>query len=181
MKKDLGQRTSALRELADSPDILGPAGLSDSVDTENERRNRELYWRFRFLVQPVSCVDGRVELVLLPCGNARRLLRFMGQLDERLEDGDDYAGIMHMVGSWDRGVIITISLGSTPLSSLLEQLDDMPEVKKVEEEPLARDVFSSLRKKLGVLLNSSIGPSKRFCITLKETSMTRPELATVLN
>jgi len=170
MNKDIGRRIQELLELA------------DSLDMENERKNRELCWRSRLPVKPAGLVDESVELVIPPSADAARLLRFMCRVEKSLHDNyDDYAGIMHTVGSCDRGVIITVSLGSIALSSLLEQLGNMPEVERVEEESLARDAFSSRGRKLGVLLNSSISPSKRFCITLKETSMTRPELATVLN
>ena len=132
-------------------------------------------------VKPVGFVDESVGLVVLPCGNAHQLLRFMVQLYERLHDHDNYGSIVRGACSSDGSTAITILLQPAKLGNLVIKLANLPEVEKVEEEPLAGDAFDSFPKNVGGLLTSGISPSKRFCITLKETSMTRPELATVLN
>jgi len=63
---------------------------------------------------------------------------------------------------------ITLKLQkSVSLGNMLDELVNMPGKEKVEEEPLARQVFSSFPKKFGALLESSISPSKRICISLK--------------
>ena len=91
----------------------------------------------------------------------------MCQLEERLHD--NYASVMRMVGSWDGGTIMTIPVKRTALFGLLDQLGNIPEVEKVEEETLARDAFSSFSKKFKILSKSNIRPSKRISVTLKET------------
>jgi len=120
-----------------------------------------------------------IELVVPPAANAARLLRFMCQLEERLSD--NHASIEHAAGSWDCGAVITILGGPTTLVNLLERLENMPEVEKVEEEPTAKGASYSFPKKFGGLPRSSIRPSKRIRVTLKESSMARQGLATVLN
>jgi len=102
----------------------------------------------------------------------------MYELEEKLQD--NYAGIMHTVGSWDLGTVITIWLYPTRLSSLLDKLGNMPEVEKVDEEPLASGASSSFPEKFGVLPRPSIIPGKRLRITLKETGIASQGLATVL-
>jgi len=52
----------------------------------------------------------------------------------------------------------------------------MPEVEKVEEEPLVRGTISSFPKNVGGLPELSINPSERIRVTLKETSLVRREL-----
>jgi len=55
----------------------------------------------------------------------------------------------------------------------------MPEVEKIEEEPIANGILVSFAKKLGFMPGLGINPSKRFHLTLKETVNAQPELVTV--
>lgn len=109
--------------------------------------------------------EKRVELVVPPSAHAHQLFRFMRQLDERLRD--NYASITNMVPSWDSGTIITIKLHPDKLLNLPGMLGNMPEVEKLEEEPVARGDSPRLPRKLGALLKSSISPSRRVRVTLK--------------
>ena len=79
--------------------------------------------------------------------------------------------MVHTVASWNQDTVITILLKPNRLPNLLDKLGNMPEVEKVEEEPLAKDAFSSFPKQLRALPSSRISPSKRVHVTLKETSM----------
>jgi len=153
--------------------------LKDITRAELTQAVREVYWSKQSPEGREGFVNETVELVIPPPANATWLLRFMCQLEERLHG--NHASIMHTVGSWHLGTIITISLKPTALSGLLYQLGNMPEVQKVEEKGLARDVFSSFSKKFGILSRLSSRPSKRISITLKETSTARQESATVSN
>ena len=156
--------------------------LKDMTHAELTQAIREVYWSKQLPRDGDYLVEEAVELVVPPPAHAAQLLRFMCQLEERLHDRhDNYASIMHTVGSWDWGTAITLLLKPTRLSSLLDELGDMPEIGKVEEEPLASGASSSLPKKTGVLPRPSISPSKRFRVTLKEAGKARQRLATVLS
>jgi len=108
-----------------------------------------------------------IELAVPPSTNATQLFRFMCQLDERLHSDYNSTSIMHTVGSWDRGTVITISLSHGSLANVLDKIRGMSEVEKVEEEELARDAFSRSPMKFGSLPSLSISSSKRICLTLK--------------
>lgn len=88
----------------------------------------------------------------------------MCQLEELLHDHP--AIIISTTGSWDRGLVITVQLQPATASSLLIKLASMPEVEKVEEQPLAEGAFAGK-------LMLRIRLSKRFSVTLKETGMAR--------
>jgi len=149
--------------------------LKDITSAELAQAIREVYWSKQSPENHGGFVEEAVELVVPPSANAAKLLSFMCQLEERLNDNHDYTSIMHTVGTWDWGTVITVSVRPTALSSLLDQLGNMPEVEKVEEEPLARGAFSSFPKKFGALPRLRISPSKRFRVTLKETDMARQD------
>jgi len=149
--------------------------LKDITSAELAQAVREVYWSKQSPENHGGFVEEVVELVVPPSANATRLLSFMCQLEERLNDPDNHnhyhASIMHTVGTWDWGTVITVLVRPTALSSLVDQLGNMPEVEKVEEEPRARGAFSSFPKKFGALPRLGISPSKRFRVTLKETSV----------
>ena len=64
---------------------------------------------------------------------------------------------------------------------MLNELVNMPEVGKLEEEALARNTFSSFTKKLRLLPRLGISSGQSIRVTLKEeTSMARQEPVTVL-
>ena len=149
------------------------AGLTQAI--------REVYRSKHLPDDHKGFVEETIELIVPPPTNAALLLRFMCQLEKRLHDSYNYVSIMHTVGSWDWGIVITILVWPTGLDSLLNELANMPEVEKVVEKPLARDAFSSFRKKFRVLPRLSISPSKRITVNLKETVMARQGLVGVLN
>lgn len=142
--------------------------LMDKTHAELARAIRDVYWRKR-TPEYRERLEETVELVISPAGKAARLLRFICQLEERLNDNCDCATIMHTVGSWNRVSAITISLGKNPPENFLEGLANMADVEKVEGEPLAEDIFSSHPRQFGTLPRSSISSSKKIHVTLKET------------
>lgn len=117
-----------------------------------------------------------VELVVARPPNAANILRFMCQLSEIFDD--DFGSIICTVGSWDRDSVITVRAQPASAPSLPVLLASMPEVEKVEEEPIAAGVFASFQQKIRLLPRPGINPSKRIHITLKETSMAGGQLDT---
>jgi len=159
--------------------------FKDVTHAELVQTIREVYWNKQSPGDRKRLVEEAVELVVPPTANAARLLRFMCQLEENLRDKDEdnrnYASIMHTVGSWDWGTVITLTLRPTRFSTLLDKLGNMPEVEKIEEEPPAGGDLSSLPNKFRVLPRSSINPSRRIRVTLKQTNMANHKVTTVLS
>ena len=118
-----------------------------------------------------------VELVIPPPANAACLMRFMYQLVEIFhDDSDDSASIIRMVvGSWDRGTVITTRPQPMTFPGFLIALANMPEVEKVEETG-----EGSFQKHNQCMKAFSLSHSKKTMrVTLKETGMTRQELSVV--
>ncbi len=153
--------------------------LKDITRAELTQAIRQVYRNRHSVEEFASLMEEVVELVIPPPANAVWLLRFMCHMGEILHD--DFASIICTVGSWDRDTVITIQPQPTTSASLPILLANIPEVEKVEEESLARGIFSSFPRKLGLLPMLGINLSKRIHITLKEPDMTRQELANVLN
>ena len=162
--KELVGRTQALRE------------LSDSLAEKNELKKMQVYWRNQPVGNLAGLVEEAVDLVISPADNAARLFRFIGQLEGTLHDRQ--VGIKHMAPSWDWGTVITILPRSRTLADLIDKLDNMTDVEKVEAEPLAGSAISTFPKRFGFLTRLGISPSKRIHVTLKQTSIARQELAT---
>jgi hypothetical protein len=175
MGKRFTQRTQGLQGLANSLDTVSSEGLSASLETRNRRENRRVSWRSRLPVKPLGLLDESIELVVLPRGDTSQLLRFMGQLDERLLDADNYGSILRTVYLWDGSIIITILMESTKIGNLVVKLSIMPEVEKVEEELPAGSILSGTAEKSMGLSVSGVRSGKRICVTLKEPVPVRRE------
>ena len=179
MKRDLGRRAQLLGGLMDSLDIVDPADFSDQGDTTNnikgKRKNRQLCWKSRLPVKPVGFGSESFELVILSCGDASRLLRFMGQLDGMLHDSDSYGDILRIAHTCGGDTIVTIQMQPTKFSNLMLKMAIMPGVERVAKEPLATGTLAIIPQKSGAQLLSGISLSKRIHITLKEPILTRRE------
>ena len=179
MKKDLVRRTQVLRGLEGSLDILDPADFSDQGDTTNniksKRKNRKLCWRSRSLVKPVGFGSESFKLALLWCGDASRLLRFMGQLDGMLHDSDSYGDILRIAHTCGRDTIVTIQMQPTKFSNLMLKMAIMPGVERVAKGPLATGTLAIIPQKSGARLLSGISLSKRIRVSLKEIDVARRE------
>ena len=118
-----------------------------------------------------------VDLVIPPPANAACLMRFMYQLAEIFhDDSNDSASIIRMViGSWDRGTVITTQPQPMAFSSFLIELANMPEVEKVEET--GEDSFQEHNRRLKAFRLSHSKKTMR--VTLNETGMARQELSLV--
>ena len=139
--------------------------LKDVTPKEFTQAVREIYWSKQSPEGRKVPVEETVELAVPPPTSAAQLLRFICQLDEMLED--TYASVSQMIGTWDLGTLITVSIGRSLLSDLLDKLSHMPDVEKVEEEPTARGAVPDYQRRLGAVLRTRISPSKRIRVTLK--------------
>ena len=170
--EDLNRKTQELQKVKVKEDIKVMGDYASVEKAFSEKKCDDL-------------VREGVELVIPPPPSAASLVRFMCQLGKRLNnDNGSYncASIVHTVGSWNRGAVISLTLRATTLVALLKRLEIMPEVEKVEEEPLlAGDDLSSFHKKFGFLSSSNISHSNRVRVTLKEIGTTRQGLVNVLN
>ena len=119
-----------------------------------------------------------IELTVPPCTNATQLSRFMCWLEEIFYSNYHSAGIMRTVGSFNQETLITFLLGTSSAADILDKIREMPEVEKVEEEPLVSGVFSRFHTRFARFSTSSISSSRRFRLTLKENSLARQELVT---
>jgi len=83
---------------------------------------------------------------------------------------DSYSGIRQMVGSWDKGTVITVQLFNNPLANFLDKLRNMPDVEKVEveDELTVSSTFSVYLKQVGVLPRLRPSHGEKVQITLKE-------------
>lgn len=135
--------------------------------THNEfiKAVREVYWSKRSSQYRKVLGGERVEVVIPIPANAARLLRFTCQMSEMLMD--TYGSILQIIGTWDLGTVITVSLGSSSPSDFLDKLNHMPDVEKVEEGPLEKHTFPGDLKKLGAVFKPRISPGKRIRVTLK--------------
>ena len=179
MKKDLGRRAQLLEGLMDSLDIVDPADFSDQGDTTNniksKRKNRQLCWRSRSSVKPVSFGSESFELGIPSCNDASRLLRFMGQLDGMLHDSDSYGDILRIAHTCGRDTIITIQMQPAKFSNLMLKMAIMPGVERLAKEPWTTGTLTIIPQKSEAQLLSGISLSKRIHITLKEPILARQE------
>lgn len=136
--------------------------LKDVKSEELTQAIRTVYRNKHSLEEGRSLIN-EVELVIPPTADAARLLRFVCQLEETYKDS--HSGIRQMVGSWNQGIVITIQLFNNPLVNFLNRLRNIPDVEKVEDEPMTSTVFSSYSQKFRVLPRSKTSP--RVQITLK--------------
>ncbi len=139
--------------------------LKDLTHTEFARAVRDVYRSKQSPKDRKVSVEEAVELVVHPPANAAQLLRFTCQMEEMLKDA--YASISQMIGTWDLGTVITVSLGYSSLSDFLDKLNHMPDVEKVEEVPTAKHTLPDDQKRRRAVFKPRISPSKRIRVTLK--------------
>ena len=85
-----------------------------------------------------------VQLVLSPPVEANQLMRFAGRTEEKLQ-----SRVMQMVGAWEEGTVMTISLSkATPLSTVMSMFKDIPEIEAVGDKPLGDGINPKLLKKV---------------------------------
>jgi len=109
-----------------------------------------------------SSSEETIELVVHPSADAAQLLRFTNQVEKKL-----HACILQTVGSWDWGTAITIMVKPDESETIVDQLGEMPDVEKVEAEPLTKDHLSSFLKKIMNSPKSARSPKGRLMVTLK--------------
>ena len=173
MKTIVSRGSRALRELANTLDIVRPSGPLTSYDIQNVRKNNDLCRRNRFPTSPMSSFDGSFNLVLPPDENCSKLLSFMGQLGETLYENDSYGTIMRTTYSGSRGTTITVLMEPTKFSSLVIKLANMPEVSRVEEQSYTADAYSNFPGRPEFMLGSSIEPDRGVRVRLQDAELVR--------
>ena len=79
-------------------------------------------------------------------GDATQLRRFACQLEEELK-----ASVLEKISTWNNTDIMLKPQRPVSLGNMLDELVNMPDVEKVEEEPLAGPAISSFPKRFGFL------------------------------
>lgn len=177
---DYGGDVIILGDSVDYQDKALEAGVASYLAKNVTRQElaqaiREVYQNRHSLERRSGYANEAVELVVPPPADAACLLGFMCHLEEIFHD--NFATIVRTVGTWSGPTVITIILGPTTSPSLLVlKLANIPEVEKVEEEPVTRGSFASFLKNVEVLPGLNISPSERIRVTLKETSLAKREL-----
>ncbi|MFC1966951.1 response regulator transcription factor [Chloroflexota bacterium] len=156
--------------------------LKDITCTELTQTIREVYQNKQSSDNPNDLVEEAVKLVIPAPLNAAHLLQLLCQLENRLNEDHEccHASIVHTVGSWDWGTEIIILMRATALTSLVNKLETMPEIEKVQKEPLAESVFPSFTRKFGLLPSSNLNPSVSIRITLKAADIANRKPVTTL-
>ncbi|MBI4186012.1 MAG: response regulator transcription factor [Chloroflexi bacterium] len=136
---------------------------------------REVYQSRRSSDADQYLIEEIVDLVIPPSANGAQLLGFVSRLEDRLNDKLKVASVVRMIGDWDWGVVITLTLRFPLLDNLAERLENMPEVDRVEEESLRAGANASFPRRFQVIPRSNTASVKRIRITLKETGVAEQE------
>jgi len=120
-----------------------------------------------------------IDLAIPPSTKATQLLGFMFQLEKTCRSDHRFGCIIRTGGSSIQGTFITISPGCRSLADIIDEISSMPEVEKVEEDPPASIAVSRFAKIFVRMRSSKYGPSKRFRITMNETSIDRKKLEVI--
>jgi len=105
-----------------------------------------------------------VQMVIPPPVDANQLIRFVSRVEEMLQ-----SRTLQLVGTWKGDTAITIALPKpTPLTNILNKLEEMPEVGTIGEEPLTGEADPSLLKKVANMPKLNTKIRKTVFITLKD-------------
>lgn len=137
----------------------GEVAISESIASQPTIEYEQIY---------AKKTDGsleEVQLVIFPTADGTRLMRFLSQVEELFQ-----SRIVQMVGSWEGGCAVTISLTKPAvLESILSKLGEMSEVKAIQEEPLAGGRNLSLVRKATALRRLKTRLSRTILVTLKNS------------
>ena len=104
-----------------------------------------------------------VQMIIPPPADANQLIKFVGRVEEILQ-----SRMLQMVGSWKGDTAITIALPKpTPVANILNELEEMPEVGTIKEEPPTGKADPSLFKKIAAMPRLKTRIRKTVFITLK--------------
>jgi hypothetical protein len=165
--KDQNGRNDSLRQIVD---ILTNSASSGHSDTRVEKSglNRTQAYRRRWAPEnPGSPVEEAISL-FISAGSDPRPLRFIGQVEEILHAHDTYGTIVNMAPFCGGRVVISIMARPVKINNLIDKLQSMPEVEKVDVEPLADDAVPDLPRKFGFLARLGASPSKKVSVILRE-------------
>jgi len=119
----------------------GHVAISESIREKEQFRYEDIL--DATISEDSGSVVEEVQLVLSPPVDASQLMRFAGLAEEKLQ-----SRVMQMVGAWEEGTVMTLSLNkASTLSTVLSMFRDIPEIEDVGEKPLAEGISPKLLKK----------------------------------
>ncbi len=163
--------------LADSDDDrtvalqAGAAGYFIKRDIKSQelaQAIRTIYTTGGLLEERKGFVEEVVLLVIPQGSHAAELFTLMRHLSDVLQDNCSHGSIACVAGSWDRGTVVSLSMGHMTTSDLLHKLSRMPNVAKVEELEASEAIASTHISRCEFLRAFSNAPSKTILVTLKE-------------
>ncbi len=186
MKKNNGKKSN-LQQLADALDLMDPKDLSDQSDTtpimKNKRENLVLTRNIPSPVRPASYDAESFELMVLPCGDASQLLRFMAHLDMMLHDADSYGDILRTSFNSGCSVTVTMQISPTKFNNLVLKLSALSGVEKIilsgveeiTEELQATGTLMGRDQKSKVSVLSSVNSDRSFQVLMKKREAVHQE------
>lgn len=111
--------------------------------------------------------ENLIEIIMPPSTAASSLIRFVCQLEDRLNDKYLFrcASIVEMTGSWGESTILRVLVVDSALTDVLGRLAEIPEVERIEDEPSFK---CSLPGQSGYAKELGICPSRRIYLTLRQ-------------
>ena len=118
-----------------------------------------------------SMPEEELQLVIPPPVEANQFMRFASQVEEVLQ-----SHVLQVVGSWQEGTAMTVVLPEgTPMTDILNKLEEIPEVEAVGEKPLEKEPRPSLLKQAAAIPRLRGRPRKTIFVTLvKKDGVTDP-------
>jgi len=145
----------------------GEVVISDSITAKSRIAYEEKFGnntKGSFLQERGNPMPEEVQMVIPPPVDANQLIRFVSRVEEMLQ-----SRTLQLVGTWKGDTAITIALPKpTPLTNILNKLEEMPEVGTIGEEPLTGEADPSLLKKVANMPKLNTKIRKTVFITLKD-------------
>ena len=117
-----------------------------------------------FLQERGNPLPEELQMVIPPPVAANQLINFVSRVEEMLQ-----SRTLQLVGTWKGDTAITIALSKpTPITSILNKLEEMPEVRTIGEEPMTGEADPSLLKKVTNMPKLNTKIRKTVFITLKD-------------
>lgn len=137
---------------------LGEVVISQSFAPEIRTEYEEKYGK----KEEADMVE-ELQLVVPPPVESKQLMGFASRVEEIFN-----SSLLHIVGSWQNGTALTISLRSaTPMADILNKLAEMPEIEEVVEKPPTETFISNLLKKARTLPRTSRRKRRTILVKLK--------------
>jgi len=143
---------------------LGEVVISQSFAPEIRTEYEQKYGKKEEvdIVEEADMVE-ELQLVVPPPVESKQLMGFASRVEEIFN-----SSLLHIVGSWQNGTALTISLRSaTPMADILNKLAEMPEIEEVVEKPPTETFVSNLLKKARAIPRTSRRKRRTILVKLK--------------